>query len=64
MERFHRTLLGQHLTVKGRTTWYESVDEMQANPAAYIDTYNPNRPPRRRVMAGRTGSRKKLPKKE
>ena len=29
IERFHCTLLDEHLRVKGRTTWYESVEEMQ-----------------------------------
>jgi transposase InsO family protein len=31
IERFHRTLLDEHLRVKGRTTWYETLDEMQAD---------------------------------
>lgn len=31
IERFHRTLLDAHLRVKGRTPWYESVNEMQAD---------------------------------
>jgi hypothetical protein len=29
IERFHRTLLDEHLRTKGRTTWYETVGEMQ-----------------------------------
>ncbi len=29
--RFHRTLLDEHLRVKGRTTWYESIEEMQTD---------------------------------
>lgn len=52
--RFHRTLLDEHLRVKGRTTWYESVDEMQADLDAYLETYNRNRPHRGRGMEGRT----------
>jgi transposase InsO family protein/transposase-like protein len=28
LERFHRTLLDEHLRVAGRTTWYETVEEM------------------------------------
>ena len=44
MERFHRTPLDEHLTVKGWTTWYEPVDETQADPDAHIETYNRNRP--------------------
>lgn len=40
--------------MKGRTTWYETVDEMQADLDAYIETYNRNRPHRGRGMKGRT----------
>ena len=40
--------------MKGRTTWYESVSEMQEDLDAYIETYNRNRPHRRRGMEGRT----------
>ena len=54
IERFHRTLLDEHLRVKGRTTWYESVSEMQEDLDAYIETYNPNRPHHGRGMEGRT----------
>ena len=38
-ERLHCTLLDEHLRVKGRTTWYESVSEMQEDLDAYIETY-------------------------
>ena len=54
IERFHRTLLDEHLRVKGRTTWYESVDEMQADLDAYLETYNRSRPHRGRGMEGTT----------
>ena len=40
IERFHRTLLDEHLRVKGRTTWYETVEEMQQDLEAYLETYN------------------------
>ena len=53
IERFHRTLLDEHLRVKGRTTWYESVDEMRTDLDAYLETYNRNRPHRGRGMDGR-----------
>ena len=43
LERFHRTLLDEHLRVKGRTTWYETVEEMQADLEAYLKTYNRKR---------------------
>ena len=54
IERCHRTLLDEHLRVKGRTTWHESVDEMQTDLDAYLETYNRHRPHRRRGMEGRT----------
>jgi len=54
IERFHRTLLDEHLRVKGRTTWYESVEEMQADLDAYLELYNTKRPHRGRGMEGRT----------
>ena len=40
--------------MKGRTTWYESVSEMQEDLDAYIETYNRNRPHRGRGMEGQT----------
>ena len=40
--------------MKGRTTWYESVNEMQADLDAHLETYNRNRPPRGRGMERRT----------
>ena len=54
IERFHRTLLDEHLRVKGRTTWYESLDEMQADLDEYLELYNSKRPHRGRKMNGRT----------
>ena len=54
IERFHRTLLDEHLRVKGRTTWYETVEEMQQDLEAYLETYNRKRPHRGRAMEGRT----------
>ena len=54
IERFHRTLLDEHLRVKGRTTRYESVSEMQEDLDAYIESYNRNRPHGGRRMEGRT----------
>ena len=46
--------MDEHLRVKGRTTWYESVSEMQADLDSYLETYNRKRPHRGRVMEGRT----------
>ena len=39
---------------EGGPASYESVDEMQADLDAYIETYNRNRPHRSRGMDGRT----------
>lgn len=46
-ERFDRTLLEAHLWVKGRTTWYETVNDMKKNLDAHLETYNTRRPPSR-----------------
>jgi transposase InsO family protein len=54
IERFHRTLLDEHLRVAGRTTWYESVEEMQEDLDAYLVLYNTKRPHRGRGMKGKT----------
>ena len=54
IERFHRTLLEEHLRIKGRTTWHETVAEMQKDLDAYLETYNRQRPHRGRGMRGRT----------
>ena len=68
--------MDEHLRVKGRTTWHESVGEVQEDLDAYIETYNRNRPHRGRGMEGRPPyqvlkngirkprTRKKLTKKE
>lgn len=44
----------EHLRVKGRTTWYETLEEMQTDLEAYLETYNRKRPHRGRAMEGRT----------
>ena len=49
-----RTLLEEHLRIRGRTTWYETVAEMQKDLDAYLETYNTQRPHRGRGMRGRT----------
>ena len=54
IERFHRTLLEEHLRIQGRTTWYESVEEMQKDLDSYLETYNTRRPHRGRGIEGRT----------
>jgi transposase InsO family protein len=54
IERFHRTLLDEHLRVTGRTTWYETLEEMQTDLDAYLIQYNTKRPHQGRNMNGRT----------
>ena len=54
VERFRHTLLEQHLQTKGRTTWYEDVDEMQKDVDGYLETYNTRRPHRGRGVEGST----------
>ncbi len=54
IERFHRTLLEEHLRIKGRTTWYETVEKMQKDLDVYLETYNQRRPHQGRGMKGRT----------
>jgi transposase InsO family protein len=46
IERFHRTLLDEHLRVAGRTTWYESLEQMQGDIDTWLETYNTKRPTR------------------
>ena len=56
IERFHRTLLEEHLRIKGRTTWYEAVRRCRRTSTAILrpETYNTRRPHRGRGMEGRT----------
>ena len=46
----------EHLRIKGRTTRYETVAEMQKDLDAYLETYNRQRPHRGRWMTGRMPS--------
>lgn len=54
VERLHRTLLDEHFRVAGRTTWYESVEQMQGDLDRYLHHYNHERPHQGRMMEGRT----------
>ena len=54
VERFHRTLLDEHLRVEGRRTWFETVAEMQTVLDAWLVEYNEKRPHQGRGMNGRT----------
>lgn len=54
VERFHRTLLDEHLRIMGRKKFYESIDEMQKDLDDYLKQYNQERPHQGRNMKGRT----------
>lgn len=54
VERLHRTLLDEHFRIMGRTKFYESIDEMQADLETYLIVYNTERPHQGRNMNGRT----------
>jgi transposase InsO family protein len=54
IERFHRTLLDEHLRIAGRTKWYETLEEMQGDLDTYLVHYNTKRPHQGRNMNGRT----------
>ena len=40
--------------IKGRTTWYESVEQMQTDLDSYLDHYNTQRPHQGSMMKGQT----------
>lgn len=52
IERLHRTLLDEHFRIKGRRTWYESVEQMQTDLDSYLQHYNIQRPYQGRMMEG------------
>ncbi len=54
IERLHRTLLDEHFRIKGRTTRYESVEQMQTDLDSYLEHYNTQRPHQGRMMEGQT----------
>jgi transposase InsO family protein len=53
VERMHRTLLDEHFRIKGRTKFYETVEEMQIDLDEFLDFYNAERPHQGRNMNGR-----------
>lgn len=57
IEGFHRRLLDQHFRVKGRTTWYEAVEEMQAALDGYLVSYDTKRPHPRRSNSADASAR-------
>ena len=54
VERLHRTILDEHFRIKGRTKFYESVEEMQKDLDEYLLEYNTKRSHQGRNMKGRT----------
>jgi transposase InsO family protein len=54
LERWHRTLLDEHLRVQGRTVWHETLADMQQALDLYLVRYNRERPHQGRGMQGRT----------
>lgn len=54
IERLHRSLLDEHFRIAGRTTWYESIKQMQCDLETYLHHYKHERPHEGRMMQGRT----------
>lgn len=54
VERMHRTLLDEHFRIKGRTKFYETIEEMQVDLDEFLAFYNAERPHQGRNMNGRT----------
>lgn len=53
IERFHRTLLNEHLKIAGRKKWYDSLSEMQSDLDEWLTHYNQKRPHQGYNMNGR-----------
>ncbi len=47
-------MLDEHFRIKGRTTWYESVEQMQTDLDRYPEQYNTLRPHQGRMVEGQT----------
>ena len=65
VERFHRTLLKEHLHNQGRTKFYGTLEEMQKDLEEYLVRYNAQRPHQGLNMKRRTPAqafREGLPK--
>jgi transposase InsO family protein len=54
VERMNRTLLDECFRVGGRSTWYESVEQLQADLDHYLERYNLRRSHQGYRLAGRT----------
>jgi transposase InsO family protein len=53
VERFHCTALDEHFRVEGRSTWFETINEMQIVLYDWLVTYN-FKSPHRGSTNGRT----------
>ena len=51
---YTKLLRDEHFRVKGRTTWYETVEQMQVDLKQYLHHYKYERPHQGRMMEGRT----------
>lgn len=54
VERMNRTLLEECFRVAGRTTWYERIDEIQADLDRFLDYYNLERSHQGYRLRGKT----------
>ncbi|HEV8239892.1 MAG TPA: IS481 family transposase [Thermoanaerobaculia bacterium] len=54
VERMNRTLLDECFRIGGRSTWYESVDQLQADLDTNLERYNLRRSHQGYRLAGRT----------
>jgi transposase InsO family protein len=54
VERMNRTLLDECFRIGGRSTWYESVDQLQADLDTYLERYNLRRSHQGYRLVGRT----------
>lgn len=54
VERMNRTLLDECFRIGGRSTWYESVDQLQIDLDTYLERYNLRRSHQGYRLAGRT----------
>lgn len=54
VERMNRTLLDECFRVAGRTTWYENIDQIQADLDKFMEYYNLQRSHQGYRLQGRT----------
>ncbi len=48
------TLLDEHFRIMGRTTWYESVEQMKTDKESHLEHCNDQRLHQGRMMEGQT----------